>query len=77
MARKKTSPEVYKFGGASLGDASAFLNAAEIVKRCDGQATVTAIVDDLVQAYSAPRDRVLADVSALLRQLADRRLLEL
>jgi len=32
---------------------------------------------DLVQAYSAPRDRVLADVSALLRQLADRRLLEL
>ena len=51
--------------------------AAEIVKRCTGQATVTAIVDDLVQAYSAPRDRVLADVSALLRQLADRRLLEL
>jgi hypothetical protein len=30
-----------------------------------------------VQAYSAPRDRVLSDVSALLRQLADRRLLEL
>jgi pyrroloquinoline quinone biosynthesis protein D len=51
--------------------------AAEIVKRCNGQANVTAIVDDLVQAYSAPRDRVLSDVSALLRQLADRRLLEL
>ncbi len=51
--------------------------AAEIVKRCNGEATVTAIVDDLVQVYSAPRDRVLADVSALLRQLADRRLLEL
>jgi pyrroloquinoline quinone biosynthesis protein D len=51
--------------------------AAEIVKRCNGQATVNAIVDDLAQAYSAPRDRVLADVSALLRQLADRRLLEL
>ena len=51
--------------------------AAEIVKRCNGKATVTAIVDDLMQAYSAPRDRVLADVSALLRQLADRRLLEL
>ena len=50
--------------------------AAEIVKRCNGQ-TVTAIVDDLVQAYSAPRDRVLSDVSALLRQLAHRRLLEL
>ena len=51
--------------------------AAEIVKRCNGQATVNAIVDDLAQAYSAPRDRVLADVSALLRQLADRRLLDL
>ena len=51
--------------------------AAEIVKRCNGQATVTVIVDDLAQAYSAPRDRVLADVSALLRQLADRRLMEL
>lgn len=51
--------------------------AAEIVKRCNGKTTVTTIVDDLVQAYSAPRDRVLADVSALLRQLADRRLLEL
>ena len=51
--------------------------AADIVKRCNGQVTVTAIVDDLVQTYSAPRDRVLADVSALLRQLADRRLLEL
>jgi pyrroloquinoline quinone biosynthesis protein D len=47
--------------------------AADIVKRCNGQATVSAIVDDLVQAYSAPRDRVLADVSALLRHLADRR----
>ncbi len=51
--------------------------AAEIVKRCNGQISVNTIVDDLAQAYSAPRDRVLADVSALLRQLADRRLLEL
>ena len=51
--------------------------AAEIVKRCTGQATVSAIVNDLAQTYSAPRDRILADVSALLRQLAERRLLEL
>jgi len=28
LARKTSSPEVYKFGGSSLGDASAFLNAA-------------------------------------------------
>ena len=51
--------------------------AAEIVKRCTGQATVSAIVNDLAQTYSAPHDRILADVSALLRQLAERRLLEL
>lgn len=51
--------------------------AAEIVKRCTGQATVSAIVNDLAETYSAPRDRILADVSALLRQLLERRLLEL
>jgi pyrroloquinoline quinone biosynthesis protein D len=51
--------------------------AVEIVKRCTGEATVAAIVDELANAYSAPRERVLADVSALLRRLADSRLLEL
>ena len=51
--------------------------AVEIVKRCTGAATVGAIVDELANAYSAPRERVLADVSALLRRLADSRLLEL
>src|SRR5262249_36819754 len=51
--------------------------AAEIGKRCTGQATVSAIVNDLAQTYSAPRDRILADVSAMLRQLAERKLLEL
>ena len=50
--------------------------AVEIVKRCTGEATVGAIVDELANAYSAPRERVLADVSALLRRLADSRLLE-
>jgi pyrroloquinoline quinone biosynthesis protein D len=51
--------------------------AAEIVKRCTGQATVSDIVNDLAQTYSAPRERILTDVTALLRQLAERRLLEL
>jgi len=51
--------------------------AAEIVKRCTGEATFTAIVEDLAEAYSAPRERILADVTALLRGLADKRLLEL
>jgi len=51
--------------------------AAEIIKRCDGRSTVTEIVDDLAAAYAAPRERILADVSALLRSLAEKRLLEL
>jgi pyrroloquinoline quinone biosynthesis protein D len=51
--------------------------AAEVVKRCTGEATFAAIVDDLAQAFSAPRERIVADVTALLRGLADKRLLEL
>jgi pyrroloquinoline quinone biosynthesis protein D len=50
--------------------------ALEILKRCDGAATIGMIVDDLSNAYNAPRERVLADVTALLRGLADKKLLE-
>jgi pyrroloquinoline quinone biosynthesis protein D len=51
--------------------------AAEIVKRCTGEATLAAIVDDLAAAFNAPRERILADVSKLLRGLAEKKLLEL
>jgi pyrroloquinoline quinone biosynthesis protein D len=51
--------------------------AAEILKRCTGEATVDAIVDDLAASYKAPRDRIFADVARLLQGLADKRLLEL
>jgi pyrroloquinoline quinone biosynthesis protein D len=51
--------------------------AAEIVKRCTGEATLEAIVDDLAKTFNAPRERVLADVTAMLRGLADKKLLEL
>jgi pyrroloquinoline quinone biosynthesis protein D len=51
--------------------------AVEILKRCTGEATFAAIVDDLAKTYSAPRERILTDVSALLRSLADKKLLEL
>src|ERR1700737_668148 len=50
--------------------------AAEIVKRCTGEASFGEIVDDLVKTYSAPREKILADVSALLRGLADKRVLQ-
>ena len=51
--------------------------AVEIVKRCTGEATFTEIVDDLAKTYAAPRGRILTDVTALLRGLADKKLLEL
>jgi pyrroloquinoline quinone biosynthesis protein D len=51
--------------------------AVEILKRCNGEATVDAIVDELASAYSAPRERIFADVTALLGLLADKRLMEL
>jgi pyrroloquinoline quinone biosynthesis protein D len=51
--------------------------AAEIVKRCTGEATFAAIVDDLAKTFSAPRERIEADVAAMLRGLADKRLMEL
>lgn len=50
--------------------------AAEILKRCDGARTVAAIADELATAYDAPRERVLADVTALLAGLVEKRLLE-
>jgi pyrroloquinoline quinone biosynthesis protein D len=51
--------------------------AAEIIKRCTGEETFAAIIDDLVSTFSAPRERIVADVSMILRTLADRKLLEL
>ena len=51
--------------------------AVETVKRCTGEATFGAIVDDLAATFKAPRERIEADVAALLRGLADKKLLEL
>ena len=50
---------------------------AEILKRCTGEATLGAIVDDLAAAYNAPREQILGDVSALLRSLAEKQLVDL
>ena len=51
--------------------------AAEIVKRCTGEATFGEIVDDLAKTYSAPRECIATDAGALLRGLVDTRLMEL
>ena len=51
--------------------------AAEIVKRCTGEVTFEAIVDDLAKTFNAPRERIATDVTAMLRSLADKKMLEL
>ena len=50
--------------------------AAEIVKRCTGEATVDDIVDDLARTFNAPRERIMIDVSAMLSGLIDKKLVE-
>src|SRR5213080_4173857 len=50
--------------------------AAEIIKRCNGQASVREMIEEFVQLYSAPREKVAADVTLLLSTLAQKKLLE-
>ena len=49
----------------------------EILKRCTGEATLAAIVDDLAATFAAPRERIHADVVTLLNGLAEKKLLDL
>ena len=51
--------------------------AVEILKRCNGERTASAIVDELTETFSADRARVAADVEALLSSLAAKRMVEL
>jgi pyrroloquinoline quinone biosynthesis protein D len=51
--------------------------AVEILKRCTGEATFAAIVEDLATTFNAPRERIQVDVSKLLNGLAEKKLLEL
>jgi pyrroloquinoline quinone biosynthesis protein D len=51
--------------------------AHAILSLCTGERTFSAIVDDLATRFSAPRDRVAADVAALLNGLVAQRLVEL
>jgi pyrroloquinoline quinone biosynthesis protein D len=51
--------------------------AVEILKRCDGRATVDAIIDDLAGTFGAERDRVASDVRRFLQDLADKGMIAL
>ena len=46
--------------------------AVEIIKLCDGVATVGAISDALAAKYAAPREQVGGDVIVMLQDLADK-----
>lgn len=46
--------------------------ATEIVQRCTGEATVTAIIDDLAGKFTAPREVIARDVNTLLQDLVDK-----
>ncbi|MTW18646.1 pyrroloquinoline quinone biosynthesis peptide chaperone PqqD [Rhodoplanes serenus] len=51
--------------------------AADIVSRCDGHLTLAELIDTLAERYAAPRETIAADVTTLLRALADKRLIDL
>ena len=46
--------------------------ALAVLKLCDGQRTVDQIARELAKSYSAPEDRILKDVVAMLQELADK-----
>lgn len=47
-----------------------------ILQQIDGQRSVDDICKDLAETYTAPLDQITKDTSALLSDLADKRLLE-
>ena len=47
--------------------------AHAVLARCDGQASLSAIIDGLCATFAdAPRDVIASDVTALLQDLADK-----
>ncbi len=46
--------------------------AVEILKRCDGKASVAAVIDDLASTFAAERAQIEIDVTAFLQDLADK-----
>jgi pyrroloquinoline quinone biosynthesis protein D len=46
--------------------------AVAVLQLCDGSRSVDAIAGELAQTYNAPKERILADITALLQDLADK-----
>ena len=70
-AARKQTMLVWPERGMALNE-----SAAAIVSECDGSRTVAQIVDLVAERFEAPRDRVEADVKAMLEALRQRGLVE-
>src|SRR5262245_29961158 len=46
--------------------------AVAVLQLCDGARTVDTIATELAQTYNAPKEQILADITALLQELADK-----
>jgi len=46
--------------------------AVAVLQLCDGSRSVDTIAAELAETYNAPKDRILADITALLQELADK-----
>ena len=77
MAKQAKSPEVYKFGGASLGDGAAFLHAVSIVRRCESPLVVvcsapSGVTDLLLEVAEKARVGDEKRVSVAVRALREK-----
>ncbi len=50
--------------------------ATEILKTVDGKRSLGGVIDDLAARFNAPRETIATDVTALLRDLADKQFVE-
>jgi pyrroloquinoline quinone biosynthesis protein D len=50
--------------------------AAAVLKLCDSTRTVEDIASELARTYNAPQERILADITAMLQDLADKGVVE-
>jgi pyrroloquinoline quinone biosynthesis protein D len=49
--------------------------AVEILRRCDGHSSLSAIIDELATGYDASRELIAQDVCELVTELADKGIL--
>lgn len=46
--------------------------AVAVLRLCDGSRTVAEVADDLSMRYNAPKEQILADITSMLQDLADK-----